>query len=104
VCGARPPRSGASSNGWDRLQAHCCRLVREHLKAQRGAIALEYVPLYASELNAVEYIWAYLKSHAMPNFCAKDLGEPRHHAGYQLRCMQRRTALIGVFWRQAELF
>jgi hypothetical protein len=48
--------------------------------------------------------WAYLESHAMPNFCAKDLGEPRHHAGYQLRCMQRWTALIGVFWRQAELF
>ena len=89
---------------WDRLQAHRSRLVREYVEAQRGAIALEYLPPYAPELNPVEYIWAYLKSHAMPNYCAKDLGELRHHAGGRLRSMQRRTTLVAAFWRQAELF
>jgi hypothetical protein len=30
--------------------------------------------VYAPELNPMEFIWGYLKSHAMLNFCAKDLG------------------------------
>ena len=89
---------------WDRLQAHRSKLVRQYVEEQRGAIALEYLPPYAPELNPVEYIWAYLKSHAMPNFCARDLGELRHHASSRLRSMQRRTTLVRAFWRQAELF
>jgi len=59
---------------WDRLQAHRSKLVRQHLEAQCGAIALEFLPAYAPELNPVECIWGYLKHHAMPNFCARDLG------------------------------
>jgi len=55
---------------WDRLQAHRSKLVRQHVEAQRGAIALEYLPAYAPELNPVECIWGYLKHHAMPNYCA----------------------------------
>jgi transposase len=41
---------------WDRLQAHRSKRVRHHVAAQRGAIALEYLPTYASELNPVECI------------------------------------------------
>jgi len=89
---------------WDNLRAHRSRLVREYVESQRGAIALEYLPPYAPELNPVEYIWAYLKRHAMPNFCAKDLTQLKHHAGGRLRSMQRRQTLIGAFWQQAELF
>lgn len=89
---------------WDRLQAHRSKLVRAHVEAQRGAIALEYLPAYAPELNPVEYIWGYLKHHAMPNFCARDLGDLAHRARGQLRSMQRRSTLVCAFWRQAELF
>ena len=89
---------------WDRLQAHRSRLVREYVEPQQGTIALEYLPPYAPELNPVGYIWAYLKSHAMPNFCAKNLTELKQHAGCRLRSMQRRQTLIGAFWQQAELF
>lgn len=89
---------------WDRLQAHRSRRVREYIEQQRGAIALEYLPAYAPELNPVECIWGYLKSHAMPNFCAKDLGELRNAARSRLRSMQRRTTLVAAFWQQAELF
>lgn len=59
---------------WDRLQAHRSRLVQAYLETLNGHIALEYLPAYAPELNPVEYIWGYLKHHAMPNFCARDLG------------------------------
>jgi len=89
---------------WDRLQAHRSKLVRQHVEAQRGAIALEFLPAYAPELNPVEYIWGYLKQHAMPNFCARDLGHLAHRARRHLRSMQRRSTLVYAFWRQAELF
>ena len=89
---------------WDRLQAHRSKLVREFVDEQRGAIAIEYLPPYAPELNPVEHIWGYLKSHAMPNFCARDLTDLRTHASSRLRSMQRRTTLITAFWQQAELF
>lgn len=35
---------------WDRLQAHCSRLVREYVEQQRGSIALEFLPPHAPEL------------------------------------------------------
>ena len=89
---------------WDRLQAHRSTLVKEYVEAQRGRIALEYLPAYAPELNPVEYIWGYLKHHAMPNFCARDLGDLKVRASRNLRSMQRRTTLVTAFWHQAELF
>jgi transposase len=55
---------------WDRLQAHRSRLVKEYVEGLNGRIALEHLPAYAPELNPVEYIWGYLKHHAMPNYCA----------------------------------
>jgi transposase len=89
---------------WDRLQAHRSKLVRAHVEAQRGAIALEFLPAYAPELNPVECIWGYLKHHAMPNYCARNLGDLAHRARRSLRSMQRRSTLVCAFWRQAELF
>ena len=82
---------------WDRLQAHRSVLVREYIEAQRGAIALEFLPAYAPELNPVECIWGYLKSHAMPNFCARDLTHLKRHASSRLRSMQRRSSLVTAF-------
>ena len=52
---------------WDRLTAHRSKLVREHVEAQRGHIALQFLPAYAPEMNPVECVCGYLKHHAMPN-------------------------------------
>jgi transposase len=89
---------------WDRLQAHRSRLVNQYVEQQHGKIALEYLPPYAPELNPVECIWGYLKSHAMPNFCARDLAHLKCAARSRLKSMQRRTTLVTAFWKQAELF
>jgi len=62
------------------------------------------LPAYAPELNPVEYIWGYLKHHAMPNYCAADLGDVADRARRNLRSMQRRPTLVRAFWQQAELF
>jgi transposase len=55
-------------------------------------------------LNPVEYIWGYLKYHAMPICCARGLTDLRHRASRHLRSMRRRTTLVSPFWKQAELF
>jgi transposase len=89
---------------WDRLQAHRSRLVKEYVEGLNGRIALEYLPAYAPELNPVEYILGYLKHHAMPNYCARDLTDLRHRASRNLRSMQRRGTLVTAFCKQAELF
>jgi len=89
---------------WDRLQAHRSKLVRQHVEDQRGAIALEFLPAYAPELNPTECVWGYLKHHAMPNYCAADLADLSRHARSRLRSMQRRPTLVRAFWQQAELF
>jgi transposase len=89
---------------WDRLQAHRSKLVRRHVDAQKGRLSVEFLPAYAPEMNPVECVWGYLKHHAMPNYCARDLGDLALRARRNLRSMQRRPTLVCAFWQQAELF
>ena len=41
---------------WERLKAHCSRLVKHYGEGQSGRIALEHLPVYVPELNPVECI------------------------------------------------
>ena len=80
---------------WDRLPAHCSRLVREFIELSEGHIVTEYLPPYAPELNPVEYIWAYWKQHELPNVCPKDDGELSRRARRALRRMQHKPRAGG---------
>jgi transposase len=88
---------------WDGLPAHCSRLVREWIEEQRGAIATARLPAYAPELNPLEYIWAYLKQHELPNVCTKSLWSLGEAARTSLRRMRRKKKLICAFWKQSSL-
>ncbi len=88
---------------WDGLPAHRSRLVRAYLESLQGAIQVERLPAYAPELNPVEYIWAHLKHHELPNFCAADFADLTTVARRRLASMQRRVPLVRAFWKQAEL-
>ena len=88
---------------WDGLPAHRARVVSEFIHAQRGRLAIEWLPSYAPELNPVEYIWGYWKHHALPNFCPRDFVQLSHQACRALRRMRRRPPLIRAFWHQAAL-
>jgi transposase len=44
------------------------------------AAAVERLPVYAPELNPVEYIWGYWKHHELPNFCPRDFGQLSYQA------------------------
>ena len=35
---------------------------------------MAFLPPYAPDLNPVEYLWAWLKRHALANFCPANLG------------------------------
>ena len=78
--------------------------MREHVDLQHRRIALERLPAYAPQLNPVEYIWGYLKHHAMPNYFAADFADVADAARRNLGSMQRRPTLVRAFWQQAELF
>ncbi len=89
---------------WDGLPQHRARLVTEFIRAQRGRLAIEWLPAYAPELNPVEYIWGYWKQHELPNFCPHDFAQLSVAARRALKRMRRRPSLLMAFWEQAELF
>jgi transposase len=60
---------------WDGAAQHKSRVVREFLDATRGTIQMALLPGYSPDLNPVEYLWAWLKRHALANFCPNSLAE-----------------------------
>lgn len=89
---------------WDGLQAHRSRVVRDYVDSTRGRLQLASLPAYAPELNPVEYLWAWLKRHALANFCPSNMHVLHKTARNKLRSAQRRTAIIAACWKQASLF
>ena len=64
---------------------------------------LEALPLYAPELNLVEYIWAHMKQRELANLCLQTIGQVGAYARNRLKSMQRRPRIIAACWKQAEL-
>lgn len=89
---------------WDGLKAHRSRLVKQYLDGLNGEVAVAFLPPYAPDLNPVEYLWAWLKRHAMANYCPESFVELTDTARSKLRGAQKRGSLIAAFWKQAELF
>lgn len=80
---------------------HRSRIVREYLDSTRGAVQMALLPGYAPELNPVEYLWAWLKRHALANFCST-LTELKDTARRKLKSGQKRKSIITACWKQAE--
>jgi transposase len=88
---------------WDGLKAHRSRLVRQYLDALAGHIQIAFLPHYAPDLNPVEYLWAWLKRHAMANDCPDNLSELHTTARNKLKSAQKRPSIIAACWMQATL-
>ncbi len=69
----------------------------------RPPIHLAFLPPYAPDLNPVEYLWGWLKRHALANFCPHGLTELKSTARNQLRSAQHRPSIITSCWAQAGL-
>jgi transposase len=89
---------------WDGLKAHRSRLVREYLDGLGGHIQIAFLPPYAPDLNPVEYLWAWLKRHAMANYCPDNLSELHTTARNKLKSAQKRPSIIAACWMQATLW
>lgn len=88
---------------WDGLRAHRSNLVRDYLDSTQGHIQIAFLPPYAPDLNPVEYLWAWLKRHALANYCPNTLAELGATARNKLKSAQRRSSVIAACWAQAEL-
>ena len=89
---------------WDGAAQHKSRIVREYLDSTKGTVQMALLPGYAPDLNPVEYLWAWLKRHALANFCPNSLAELKTTARNKLRSGQRRPSIITACWKQAELW
>ena len=89
---------------WDGAAQHRSRIVRDYLDSTQGTLQMALLPAYSPELNPVEYLWAWLKRHALANFCPRSLGELKHTARNRLRSAQQRRSIIVACWKQAELW
>ena len=89
---------------WDSGQPHRSRLVRDYVASTDGKLQLHFLPGYAPELNPVEFLWAWLKRHALANFCPADFDELHRTTRGKLKSAQRRSLIIASCWQQAELF
>ena len=89
---------------WDGLKAHRSRLVREYLDSTGGDVQMAFLPPYSPDLNPVEFLWAWLKRHALANYCPDSLTELHQGARAKLKSAQRRSSIIAACWTQAALF
>jgi transposase len=89
---------------WDGARPHHSRMVRDYLDSINGQIQIAFLPPYCPDLNPVEYLWAWLKRHALANYCPNSLGELRATARNKLKSAQRRPSIITACWSQASLW
>lgn len=89
---------------WDGATQHRSHLVRDYLDSTDGAIQMTFLPSYSPDLNPVEYLWAWLKRHALANFCPDTIDELKHTARNRLRSAQHRDSIVAACWKQAELW
>ena len=59
---------------WDRLSVHRGRLVQKFINGNHR-LDVESLPPYAPELNAIEYLWGWMKTNPLANRCPSDLDE-----------------------------
>jgi transposase len=89
---------------WDGLKAHRSRLVREYLDGLARHIQIAFLAPYAPDLNPVEYLWAWLKRHALANYCPENLSDLQITARNKLKSAQKRPSIIAACWMQATLW
>ena len=89
---------------WDGLKAHRSNLVREYLDLIGGDIQMAFLPPYSPDLNPVEFLRAWLKRHALANFCPANLDALNTAARSKLKSAQHRPSIIAACWVQAGLW
>ena len=85
---------------WDRLNTHRSAAPR---LSRSGAIAIDWLPPYAPDLNPVEAIWRHAKYADMANFIPDDLRHLEAELIVSLGYQRRDRDLLRSFFRHAGL-
>lgn len=88
----------------DGLKAHRSKLVREYLDSTDGEVQMAFLLPYSPDLNPVEFLWTWLKRHALANFCPANLDALNVTARNKLKSSQHRPSIIAACWTQAGLW
>lgn len=86
----------------DRLNVHRSG-VRELLRRGSSAIAFEWLPPYAPDLNPTEYVWNHTKFVDLANFMPDDVDHLGRSIAKSLRRQRGRPSLLRSFFKMARL-
>ena len=88
---------------WDGGPPHRSRRTRVALAAYRDRLHVHRLPAYAPELNPDEWLWAWLKQHALRGLCPPDLTVLRASIRNAMRRLRRRPEVIRSFFQAVPL-
>lgn len=63
---------------WDNFTCHRSKIVKEHIASCKDWLCVERFPVYAPELNPVEYLFSSIKSKDTANLCAVSVDHIAH--------------------------
>ncbi|EMF82863.1 DDE family endonuclease domain protein [Leptospira weilii serovar Topaz str. LT2116] len=86
---------------WDNLSAYKSKAMNEFLKENEKRLRVEFLPLYAPELNPQEYIWCHWKRNYIANFCPENLSQLIQRTKSTLGILKSDTVSFDSYWRQA---
>ena len=81
---------------WDSLKAHRSTLVREYLDSTEAAVQMAFLAPYSPDLYSVEFVWAWLKRHALANFCPANLHELNVTTRNKPKSAQHRPSIVAA--------
>jgi len=87
---------------WDNLNTHVSTRMRDFIDAHTDWLTVLRLPAYASELNAVESVWAHLK-RSIANNAVTSIDDLVALIKNRLRRMQYRPDLLDGFLGQTRL-
>lgn len=87
---------------WDRANPHRCKQVKDWC-AKHPRVVLEPLPAYAPDLDAVDYLWAYLKAHPLANHGLLDTPSLLAEARRASEAVQQRQDLLRGFLKATGL-
>jgi len=83
--------------------AHRACLIQDHISKKKDWMS-EFLPPYAPELNPVENVWCYLKTHSMANEALYELDNLTKSARRHGRALQKREPLLRSLLKHSPLF
>jgi transposase len=88
---------------WDGGNPHRSRRTRAALREYRKRLWVYRLPAYAPELNPDEWLWAWLKQHALRGLCPPDLDVLQQTIRLAIRRLRRHPQTIRSFFHACPL-